>query len=129
LVLIHGGIVRWPSQQLREYALGTWTSGGGDLALWVAASIAVAAIVAEEPASSMFMGMITKQTPKKGERFTPEDGMVIHANPAKYGECAGGPISPAAVSRSNSMRKDVSSRTGRLTTFSAPIPSPYLRQP
>jgi hypothetical protein len=82
----------------------------------VAASIAVAAIVAEEPASSMFMGMITKQTPKKGERFTPEDGMVIHANPAKYGECAGGPISPAAVSRSNSMRKDVSSRTGRLTT-------------
>lgn len=28
--------------------------------------------------------MITKETPKKGERFTPEDGMVIHANPAKF---------------------------------------------
>jgi dipeptidyl aminopeptidase/acylaminoacyl peptidase len=138
VVLIHGGITRWPSQQLREYALGTWTSrflasgyvvaaityrsrdldpqspdavndaiaainhlrglpyvdgqsivvngtsGGGDLALWVSALTAVAAIVAEEPASSMFMGMITKQTPKKGERFTPEDAMVIHANPAKF---------------------------------------------
>ena len=138
VVLIHGGIVRWPSQQLREYALGTWTSrflaagyvvaaityrsrdvdpqspdalidalaainylrrlsyidgqsivvngtsGGGDLALWVAASTALAAIVAEEPASSIFMGMITTQTPKKGERFTPEDVMVIHAEPAKF---------------------------------------------
>jgi dipeptidyl aminopeptidase/acylaminoacyl peptidase len=136
--LIHGGIVRWPSQQLREYALGTWTSrflaagyvvaaityrsrdidpqsldavndaiaavnylrtlsyvdsqsivvngtsGGGDLALWVAASTSLAGIVAEEPASSMFMGMITKATPKRGDRFTPEDGMVIHANPAKF---------------------------------------------
>jgi dipeptidyl aminopeptidase/acylaminoacyl peptidase len=138
VVLIHGGIVRWPSQQLREYALGTWTSrflaagyvvaaityrsrdidpqsldavndaiaainylrrlsyvdgqsivvngtsGGGDMALWVAASTPLAAIVAEEPASSMFMGMITKDTPKKGDRLTPEDGMVIHANPAKF---------------------------------------------
>jgi dipeptidyl aminopeptidase/acylaminoacyl peptidase len=138
VVLIHGGIVRWPSQQLRDYALGTWpsrflaagyvvatityrsrdvdpqspdalndalaaidylrhlsyvdsrriavngTSGGGDLALWDAASTSLAGIVAEEPASSMFMGMITKQTPKKGERFTPEDAMVIHANPAKF---------------------------------------------
>jgi dipeptidyl aminopeptidase/acylaminoacyl peptidase len=138
VVLLHGGIVRWPSQQLREYALGTWTSrflaagyvvaaityrsrdvdpqsrdalndalaaishlrrlpyidgqsivvngtsGGGDLALWVAASTQLAAIVAEEPASSMFMGMITMQTPKKRERFTPEDAMVIHADPAKF---------------------------------------------
>ena len=138
VVLIHGGIVRWPSQRLRDYALGTWpsrflaagyvvaaityrsrdvdpqspdalndalgaidylrslpyvdgrsivvngTSGGGDLALWVAASTALAGIVAEEPASSIFMGMITKQTPTKGERFTPEDAMVIHANPAKF---------------------------------------------
>jgi dienelactone hydrolase len=60
------------------------TSGGGDLALWVAASTALAAIVPEEPASSMFMGVITKQTPKKGERFTPADAMVIHADPAKF---------------------------------------------
>ena len=30
------------------------------------------------------LSMITKKTPKKGERFTPEDGMVIHANPAKF---------------------------------------------
>ena len=26
VVLIHGGIVRWPTRELRKYALGTWTS-------------------------------------------------------------------------------------------------------
>ena len=26
VVLVHGGIARWPGQQLREYALGTWAS-------------------------------------------------------------------------------------------------------
>ena len=38
VVLIHGGIVKWPSQQLREYALGTWTSR------FLAAGYVVAAI-------------------------------------------------------------------------------------
>jgi dipeptidyl aminopeptidase/acylaminoacyl peptidase len=38
VVLIHGGIVRWPSQQLREYAVGTWTSR------FLAAGYVVAAI-------------------------------------------------------------------------------------
>ena len=38
MVLIHGGIVKWPSQQLREYALGTWTSR------FLAAGYVVAAI-------------------------------------------------------------------------------------
>jgi dienelactone hydrolase len=32
----------------------------------------------------MFMGVITKQTPKKAERFTPADAMAIHADPAKF---------------------------------------------
>jgi dipeptidyl aminopeptidase/acylaminoacyl peptidase len=111
VVLIHGGITRWPTSQLREYAVSTWpsrflaagyvvavvtyrsrdvdpqsseavqdtlaaiehvrrlpyvdrtsivvngVSGGGDLALWAASSTEIAAIVTEEPASSIFMGM------------------------------------------------------------------------
>jgi dipeptidyl aminopeptidase/acylaminoacyl peptidase len=138
IVLIHGGITRWPSDQLKEYALGTWasrflaagyvvvpityrsrdvdpqsneapedalaaidylrrlpyvdrdsivvngTSGGGDLTLAVAAATDVAAIVAEEPASSLFMGIFDKQSPKKGDRFTAEDTFPIHANPKSY---------------------------------------------
>jgi dipeptidyl aminopeptidase/acylaminoacyl peptidase len=138
VVLVHGGIARLPSQQLREYALGTWSSrflvagyvvaaityrgrdvdpqspdalkdvlaaidylgrlgyvdrrsivvngasGGGDLALSVAASTEIAAIVPEEPASSMFMGMFNKQTPKKGERYTAEDAFPLHADPGKF---------------------------------------------
>jgi dipeptidyl aminopeptidase/acylaminoacyl peptidase len=38
VLLIHGGIVRWPNQQLSEYALGTWTSR------FLAAGYVVAAI-------------------------------------------------------------------------------------
>jgi dienelactone hydrolase len=136
--LIHGGIVRWPSPRLREYALGTWASrflaagyvvvaityrsrdvdpqspealqdvlaaieylrdlsyvdrqsivvngasGGGDLALSVASSTEIAAVVPEEPASSIFMGMFNKDTPKKGERFAAEDAFPIHADPKKF---------------------------------------------
>ncbi len=46
-------------------------SGGGDLALEVAAADRVAAIVAEEPASMMFAGVLNKNSPKTGERFRP----------------------------------------------------------
>lgn len=60
------------------------TSGGGDLALAVAAATDVAAIVAEEPASSGFMGIFNKQSPRKGDRYTPEDTFEIHANPKRY---------------------------------------------
>jgi dipeptidyl aminopeptidase/acylaminoacyl peptidase len=138
VVLIHGGITRWPSDQLRQYALGTWasrflavgyvvvpityrsrdidpqstdaledvlaiiehlrrfpyvdrnsivvngTSGGGDLALSVAGATQVAAIVAEEPASSSFMGIFNKQSPKKGDRYTAQDTFPIHADPKRY---------------------------------------------
>src|SRR5262245_6412982 len=46
-------------------------SGGGDLALEVAAADRVAAIVAEEPASLMFAGVLNKNSPKSGDRFRP----------------------------------------------------------
>jgi dipeptidyl aminopeptidase/acylaminoacyl peptidase len=138
VVLIHGGITRWPTQRLREYALATWpsrflaagyviaaityrsrdvdpqsreglddaiaavdylrrlpyidansiavngTSGGGDLALFVAADTDVAVIVPEEPASVMFTGIFNKEFPKKGERFIPGDVFPILAEPSRY---------------------------------------------
>jgi dienelactone hydrolase len=46
-------------------------SGGGDLALEVAAADRVAAIVAEEPASMMFAGVLNKESPRIGDRFRP----------------------------------------------------------
>jgi dipeptidyl aminopeptidase/acylaminoacyl peptidase len=49
-------------------------SGGGDLALEIATATDVAAIAAEEPASMLFTGVFNRELPKKGARYTPEDG-------------------------------------------------------
>jgi dipeptidyl aminopeptidase/acylaminoacyl peptidase len=60
-------------------------SGGGDLALEMAAASAdVAAIVAEEPASVIFTGVFNTKLPKKGERYTARDADPIGRNPTKY---------------------------------------------
>jgi len=60
------------------------TSGGGDLALAVAAATDVAAIVAEEPAIMLFTGMFNSRSPKEGERFTARDSAPISADPRRY---------------------------------------------
>jgi dipeptidyl aminopeptidase/acylaminoacyl peptidase len=49
-------------------------SGGGDLALEVAAATDIAAIAPEEPATVLFTGMFSREIPKKGARYTPGDG-------------------------------------------------------
>jgi dipeptidyl aminopeptidase/acylaminoacyl peptidase len=49
-------------------------SGGGDLALEVAAATDVAAIAPEEPATVLFTGMFNRDMPKKGARYEPGDG-------------------------------------------------------
>ena len=59
-------------------------SGGGDLALEIAARTRIAAVVPEEPASLVMAGIFNNSVPKKGERYTPEDGFFILENPAKY---------------------------------------------
>jgi len=138
VVLVHGGMTKWPTAQLKEYALGAWssrylaagyvvavttyrsrdvdpqtrespedvlaaveyvrklsyvdpksivvngTSGGGALALTVATETDVAVIVPEEPASPLMLGMFNKNTPKKGDRFTPFDGKPFHEDPKKF---------------------------------------------
>jgi dipeptidyl aminopeptidase/acylaminoacyl peptidase len=49
-------------------------SGGGDLALEIAAATDIAAIAPEEPATVLFTGMFNRQLPKTGARYTPGDG-------------------------------------------------------
>jgi dienelactone hydrolase len=52
-------------------------SGGGDLALQVAARTNVCAVVAEEPASMLMSGVFNNSVPKRGERYTPEDSFPL----------------------------------------------------
>jgi dipeptidyl aminopeptidase/acylaminoacyl peptidase len=55
-------------------------SGGGDLAVAVAAERRVAAIAAEEPASILFTGLFDRAVPKAGERYTPQDSAPLFVN-------------------------------------------------
>jgi acetyl esterase/lipase len=59
-------------------------SGGGDLALEVAARTTIAAVVPEEPASVVMAGIFNTSVPKKGERYTPLDGFFLLENPTQY---------------------------------------------
>jgi dienelactone hydrolase len=60
------------------------SSGGGDLALEVAAATDVAAIAAEEPATVLFTGILNKELPKNREVYTPGDAQPIVAEPKRY---------------------------------------------
>jgi dipeptidyl aminopeptidase/acylaminoacyl peptidase len=105
------------------------TSGGGDLALAVAAATDVAAIVAEEPASSMFMGIFNKQSPKKGVRYTAEDSFEIHANPKRYFTTEYQQLTRDKVAR---IRRPIllilGDQTNRLNTFNQETLIPELRR-
>ncbi len=59
-------------------------SGGGDLALEIAAATDVCAIVPEEPASMLLTGIYNTSIPKQGARYTPGDGASISENPKRY---------------------------------------------
>ena len=59
-------------------------SGGGDLALAVAAEKPVAAVVAEEPASILFTGVFNNTSRKAGERYTPFDSAPIFQDVKRY---------------------------------------------
>lgn len=183
VVMIHGGNTRWPSERLKEHALGTWasrflaagyvvapityrsrdvdpqstealddvlavvehlrrlsyvernsivvngTSGGGDLALFVAAATDVAAIVAEEPASSGFMGIFNKQSPKKGDRYTPEDTFEIHANPKRYFTAEYQQLTREKIARIRCpILFILGDQTNRLNTFNQETLIPELRR-
>lgn len=59
-------------------------SGGGDLALEVAARTKIAAVVPEEPASILMAGVFNTDIPKKGALYTPQDASLFMENPRKY---------------------------------------------
>ena len=59
-------------------------SGGGDLALSVAAATDLAAIVTEEPAGMMFTGVLNKQLLKEGEVYSLWNTEPIRADPKKH---------------------------------------------
>ena len=52
-------------------------SGGGDLALEVAAATDICAIIPEEPASMLMAGIFNIRSARQGERFTPGDAIII----------------------------------------------------
>jgi dienelactone hydrolase len=59
-------------------------SGGGDLALEVAARTKIAAVVPEEPASHLMAGLFNNSLPKRGERYTAPDSFFILEDPKRY---------------------------------------------
>ncbi len=59
-------------------------SGGGDLALEIAAAADVAAIVPEEPAGMLFTGVFNRDSPRRGKRYTPRDVIPITEDPLRY---------------------------------------------
>ena len=68
----------------RESIVVFGCSGGGDLALEVAARTKICVVVPEEPASVVMAGMFNNSVPKKGERYTPDDSFFILEDPARY---------------------------------------------
>jgi len=59
-------------------------SGGGDLALEIAAATDVCAIIAEEPASLLMAGVLNTKSPKQGDRYSPRDANPILENPKEF---------------------------------------------
>ena len=68
----------------RESIVVFGCSGGGDLALEVAARTKICVVVPEEPASVVMAGIFNSSVPKKGERYTPGDGFFMLEQPAQY---------------------------------------------
>ena len=71
---------------------------GSILLLRQRAAVVHGAIVAEEPASSMFLGIITEQTPKKGEQFMPPNAVQHFVEALRStGEGRASPTAPIAM--------------------------------
>ena len=60
------------------------TSGGGDLALEVAAMTGLAAIIAEEPATMLFTGVMNTGEPKAEDTYSPRDSLIFTDDPWRY---------------------------------------------
>jgi acetyl esterase/lipase len=83
-VLAASDYVRRLSNVDRNSIVVNGPSGGGDLALAIAAETGIAVLVPEEPASPVCTGVFNKQSPKKGDRYTTANAAPILANPKSY---------------------------------------------
>jgi dienelactone hydrolase len=102
-------------------------SGGGDLALEVAAATEVAAIVAEEPASFMFTGIFNKNSPKAGDLFTPEDTRPLGDNPTRFYTPEMRAFTRAKISRIHSPILVLQGTTNWVVPFNNQVLVPELR--
>jgi dipeptidyl aminopeptidase/acylaminoacyl peptidase len=106
-------------------------SGGGDLALQVPARTKVCAVVAEEPASILMAGMLNNRVPKKGERYTPEDGFSMMDNAKQHYTPEFQEILRAAVAKIDCpmliIQGDPDRREPAINKFNAEVLIPALR--
>lgn len=102
-------------------------SGGGDLALEIAAATDVAAIVPEEPATILFTGIFNKEFPKKGERYTPEDAAPISADPKRYYTAQYQKLTREKIARIGSPILIIQGDQTPLNRFNAEVLIPELR--
>jgi dienelactone hydrolase len=106
-------------------------SGGGDLALQVAARTNVCAVVAEEPASVLMSGVFNNSTPKRGERYTPEDSMFMLEDGRRYYTPELQRTFRAKLAKINApiliVQGDVDRREGPINRFNADVLIPELR--
>lgn len=102
-------------------------SGGGDLALEVAAATDVAAIVPEEPASILLTGIFNKAFPKQGDRYTPRDAAPISADPKRYYTAEYQKLTRAKIDRIRSPILIVQGDQQPINHFNAAVLIPELR--
>ena len=102
-------------------------SGGGDLALEVAAATEVCAIVPEEPATVLLTGIFNMKFPKKGERFTPADAGPILEDPKRYYTAEYQKITQAKIARIRCPILIVQGDQHPINRFNAEVLIPGLR--
>lgn len=72
-------------QSVDPKSVAVWgCSGGGSLVLEIAGETSLCGAVAEEPASVLLTGMMTKSIPKAGPKFSPSDSQPMQRDPQKY---------------------------------------------
>jgi acetyl esterase/lipase len=182
VMIVHGGLVTWPEEQLRRYAgqsalpsrflaagyvVATVTyrsrdhdpqaevsledclaavvhlkqrsrvdsksvavygcSGGGDLALEIAAATDVCAIAPEEPASVLLTGIYNSSFPKQGARYTPADAAAISQDPKRFYTPEFQKLTRAKLARIHSPILIIQGDVHRINRFNAEVLIPELR--
>jgi dipeptidyl aminopeptidase/acylaminoacyl peptidase len=73
------------SPSIDPKSVAVWgCSGGGSLVLEIASERALCGVVAEDPATVLFTGMMAGSTPKAKSTFSPSDSQALQSDPQKY---------------------------------------------